>query len=633
MPTKSMGGACCFVSFVDDHSRKIWVYLLKSKDEAFAAFKKFHAFVTTQTGRKLKCLRTDNGGEFTSAEFNKFCENLGMKRELTVPYSPSSNGVAERYNRTLCERMRCMLSTSNLSHGFWGEALKTAVHICNRFPRMSLKDDIPEEVWSDKLASYDHLRIFGCEAFVHMRPELRSKLDAKSIKGLFMGYGEEGESVTGFGYLNSRRLEELQGVWNTRCDCIHRPIHAGAHLLHPLWRSEEQYENEELEQGLQEYFLTWAARDMQMLRRLEDDLLLFRNRSLSFGRPTAELRGTQLQPVSWWEKYGSCAPTLKRLAIRSLSQDCSSGPCERNWSTWALFHTKKRNRLSTAQLERLVYCHCNLRLLDHTTSSLEPRQVNVDKIDIEKVKDIPDIPREELDIYTMLYEEMSAPAHQTRASSRRSRSARGGASTSAAVPSTSSLGNADEGGDSETYAASASASSTGSDADAEDADSEDADAEEVGSIKKRRFFLRNVSETFLRFCQARNDLSRSYDYGPFQVCDKISDVAYKLKLPEGWKIHNAFHVSLLRPFVGDVSEDMVPEEQPEVEELDEILVPEQILAHKDRKVRGKVTRCYLVKFKNYSPMDAKWMEEAELVDSPRLLQLYLEAFQLQPTVT
>ncbi|MCO5557684.1 hypothetical protein L7F22_011254 [Adiantum nelumboides] len=122
-------------------------------------------------------------------------------------------------------------------------------------------------------------------------------------------------------------------------------------------------------------------------------------------------------------------------------------------------------------------------------------------------------------------------------------------------------------------------------------------------------------------------------YGPFQVCDKISDVATRLKLPEGWKIHNAFHVSLLRPFVGNVPKNMVPEEHPEVEELDEILVTEQILAHKDGKVKGKVVRRYLVKFKNYPPMDAKWMEEAELVDSPELLQLYLEAFQLQPTVT
>ncbi|MCO5581498.1 hypothetical protein L7F22_035383 [Adiantum nelumboides] len=121
-------------------------------------------------------------------------------------------------------------------------------------------------------------------------------------------------------------------------------------------------------------------------------------------------------------------------------------------------------------------------------------------------------------------------------------------------------------------------------------------------------------------------------YGPFQVWDKISDVAYRLKLLEGSKKHNAFHVSLLRPFVGDVPENMVPKKQPEVEEVDEIIVPKQILAHKDRKVKGKVVRRYLVKFKNYSPMDAKWMEEAELVDSPQLLQLYLEAFQLQPTV-
>ncbi|MCO5587679.1 hypothetical protein L7F22_041630 [Adiantum nelumboides] len=122
-------------------------------------------------------------------------------------------------------------------------------------------------------------------------------------------------------------------------------------------------------------------------------------------------------------------------------------------------------------------------------------------------------------------------------------------------------------------------------------------------------------------------------YEPFQVCDKISDVAYRLKLPEGWKIHNAFHVSLLRPLVGEAPEDLVLEEQPEVEELDEILVPEQILTHKERKVRGKVARRYLVKFKNYSSMDAKWMEEAKVPDSPHLLQLYLEAFQLQPTVT
>ncbi|MCO5599330.1 hypothetical protein L7F22_053431 [Adiantum nelumboides] len=106
----------------------------------------------------------------------------------------------------------------------------------------------------------------------------------------------------------------------------------------------------------------------------------------------------------------------------------------------------------------------------------------------------------------------------------------------------------------------------------------------------------------------------------------------KLKLPESWRIHNAFHVSLLRPYVGDVLEDMPVEDQPEVEEPDEILVPEQILAHKERKVKGKVARRYLVKFRNYPPMDAKWMEEGELPESPTVLSLYLEAFGLQPTL-
>ena len=77
-------------------------------------------------------------------------------------------------------------------------------------------------------------------------------------------------------------------------------------------------------------------------------------------------------------------------------------------------------------------------------------------------------------------------------------------------------------------------------------------------------------------------LSMRY-YGPFQVLEKMSEVSYRLKLPDSWKIHNAFHVSLLRPFVGEVPTEMVDEPQPEVEELDEVLIPEQIVAHKERK--------------------------------------------------
>ena len=107
-----------------------------------------------------------------------------------------------------------MLSTANLPHGFWGEVLKTTVYVCNRSPHMSFKGDIPEEAWSGEPASYDHLRIFGCDAFVHVRPELRNKLDAKSIKRLFMGYGEEGEMGYRIWLPQFKKVVRSQDVFN-----------------------------------------------------------------------------------------------------------------------------------------------------------------------------------------------------------------------------------------------------------------------------------------------------------------------------------------------------------------------------------------------------------------------------------
>ncbi|MCO5582257.1 hypothetical protein L7F22_036149 [Adiantum nelumboides] len=177
---------------------------------------------------------------------------------------------------------------------------------------------------------------------------------------------------------------------------------------------EEQFGEEELDNGFQGDVACYTGGDVAMASRIENVLLAFRNESNHFGRAIAKLRERQLQPVSWWEKYGNCAPTLKCLAIRVFSQDCAAGPGERNWSTWALFYTKKRNKLTTLQLGRLVFCHCNLKLLEKLSSSPEPTQVNVDKIDIEKVRDIPDIPQQERDLYALLYEEAIAPVHDTR---------------------------------------------------------------------------------------------------------------------------------------------------------------------------------------------------------------------------
>ena len=91
----SKGGTQYFMSFIDDHSRKVWVYFLKNKSDTFTTFKKWKAEVENQTERKLKCLRIDNGIEYRDGEFLKFCEEHGIKMHFIVRKTPQQNGVAE----------------------------------------------------------------------------------------------------------------------------------------------------------------------------------------------------------------------------------------------------------------------------------------------------------------------------------------------------------------------------------------------------------------------------------------------------------------------------------------------------------------------------------------------------------
>jgi transposase InsO family protein len=105
------------------------------------------AIVENQTDRKLKCLRSDNGGQYKSNKFFQFCQEHGIRREHTAPYSPEQNGVAERRNWTIQERIVSMLHHSGLTDGFWAEALLTAVHIINMSPSRPLGSKIPQELW------------------------------------------------------------------------------------------------------------------------------------------------------------------------------------------------------------------------------------------------------------------------------------------------------------------------------------------------------------------------------------------------------------------------------------------------------------------------------------------------------
>lgn len=188
---ESNGGNKYFVTFIDDATRKTWIYILKTKSQVFETFQKFHVMVERETESKLKCLRTDNGGEYTSHEFKNYCAQYGIRHVKTVPGTPQHNGVAERMNRTIVEKVRCMLKMSDLPKSFWAEAVNTAVYLINRSPSIPLGLDIPERAWKGCDPVYTHLRVFGCKAYMHVPKDQRSKLDSKTNPCVFVGYGDE----------------------------------------------------------------------------------------------------------------------------------------------------------------------------------------------------------------------------------------------------------------------------------------------------------------------------------------------------------------------------------------------------------------------------------------------------------
>ncbi|KAH9682404.1 hypothetical protein KPL71_027339 [Citrus sinensis] len=146
-PTKtaSIGGSHYFVTFIDDFSKRVWVYTMRAKDE-----------------------------------------NEGIKRHFTVRHTPQQNGVAEHMNRTLLEKVRCMLSNAGLDKKFWAEAVSYASHLVNRLPSAAIGGKTPMEMWSGKYAQdYDSLRVFGCPAYYHIKD---GKLDPRARKAIFVGF-------------------------------------------------------------------------------------------------------------------------------------------------------------------------------------------------------------------------------------------------------------------------------------------------------------------------------------------------------------------------------------------------------------------------------------------------------------
>ncbi|UYV74758.1 hypothetical protein LAZ67_12000832 [Cordylochernes scorpioides] len=189
LPTNSLSGKRYFITFTDDYSRYTKIYLLKGKDEAYEKIKDYVISAHTEFGKNIQTIRTDNGREYVNRQVEDFLNQSGIKHQLTVPYSPAQNGVAERKNRSLMEMTRCMLFDSGLPQSLWAEAVTTANYLHNRIPSKAT-DKTPFELWTNRKPSLKHIKRFGCKAFAYIPKIKRNKLDSKVIEGIFLGYDD-----------------------------------------------------------------------------------------------------------------------------------------------------------------------------------------------------------------------------------------------------------------------------------------------------------------------------------------------------------------------------------------------------------------------------------------------------------
>ena len=192
--TPSLSGKQYFLSIIDDKSRKVWLMFLRTKDETFQRFCEWKEEVENQVNKRVKILRTDNGLEFCNNKFDEYCKAQGIERHRTCVYTPQQNGVAERMNRTLMEKVRCLLNESGMGEEFWAEAASTAAYLVNRSPASAIDHNVPEEVWLNRKPGYKHLRRFGSVAYDHHD---QGKLKPRALKGIFLGYpqGTKGYKV------------------------------------------------------------------------------------------------------------------------------------------------------------------------------------------------------------------------------------------------------------------------------------------------------------------------------------------------------------------------------------------------------------------------------------------------------
>jgi len=129
--------------FIEDATKRTDESILKYNSEALEKFKKWKAVGEKESGKQVKRFRTDGGGAYTSKKLAEYLKSEGIFKETTTPYTPQSNGLVERANSTIMERVRCMLDDAGLSKKYWAFAVSVMVYLKNCTPTRSVVGKTP----------------------------------------------------------------------------------------------------------------------------------------------------------------------------------------------------------------------------------------------------------------------------------------------------------------------------------------------------------------------------------------------------------------------------------------------------------------------------------------------------------
>lgn len=192
----SYKGERYFVSFIDDYSKIAQVFCIKHKNEVFSCFVEYVKRVQNITGKRVKEVRCDNGKEYLNKDFFNFVKQEGIYLKPAPAYTHELNGVAERYNRTIMERARCLLSEAEIDKSYWPECITAAAYLGNRLlTNVSLKKT-PYEIFFNEKPDASNLQLYGSQVYVRIPDERRSsKLNPKAVKGILVGYTDMGYKI------------------------------------------------------------------------------------------------------------------------------------------------------------------------------------------------------------------------------------------------------------------------------------------------------------------------------------------------------------------------------------------------------------------------------------------------------